>query len=292
VRHGLGMSDLVLIFWTWYVVVRMAQWLWSRRKIARRERLAADWPVGSGKVSSGWVLPYASQLTVTYKMALPAYHIDTWKHDFSSKGEAEHAKNLLTGWECPVRYNPACEDQTTLMWADVQARLASVPYVPVVKPLTQAGYRWMMAWVVLGLGGLATCLTVYGIVMAGSSACLCAVFIGLMGGFIVVGPAAATIWSRLAGPVPVGGFLRRMWTVMDVWERWAIGLSLLWAIANLIYWPMMRGVSRGGDLSDRAAVGMLLVPVMSAYLLCGLGAVKALRQRKLVAEAVGSAALA
>ena len=146
-RHGFGVVDLGLALSSWLLIVRLTQWLWLRRKTAGIERLAADWPVVPGTVSGvsvGGTAFTPARVAVTYKSVLRGYVIDSWKHDFSSRGEAEHAKKLLMGWECPVRYNPVREEETTLMWADVKARLASEPYVPVVKPLTRAGYRWLL----------------------------------------------------------------------------------------------------------------------------------------------------
>jgi hypothetical protein len=279
--------------WITFVVVRLAMFMWSRWKAARMERLAADWPVMAGKVCGASVRPYSSRLTVTYKSAVRGYVIDSWKHDFTRRAEAEHAKAALTGWECPVRYNPACEDQTTLMWADVRARLASVPYVPEIKPLTRAAYRWVIVLAVAGLGGLAACLTVSGMAMAGTSVCLCDAAIVLMIASIVMVPVAFGMWGKLAEVVPDGWFPRRMWKVMDVWERWALGLAALGMVVSEAHFgPMMRAIPMNADISDKVMAGALLAVVMPVYLMCGLAALKMLRRPKPVAEAASSAALA
>jgi hypothetical protein len=257
------------------------------------ERLAVDWPVIAGRVSSAWMEPYSTRLTVTYKSAVRGYIIDSWKHDFASQSEAQHAKQALTGWECPVRYNPACEEQTTLMWADVQARLAGVPYVPEIKPLTRAGYRFVIGLAVAGLGGLAACLTVYGVAMANPSACLCLAEICLLIASLVLFIAGIGMWGKLAEAIAPAWFPIRMWRVMDAWEGWALGVALVAMVVSVKHFtPMWRAIPINGDVPDKVMAGVWLAMVTPVYLMCGLAALKMLRRRKPVTEAASSAALA
>lgn len=285
------LSDVLILCWAWFVVVHLTQFAVRGWKRAGLERRAVDWPVVAGRISSAWVEPYSTRLAVTYKSAVRGYMIDSWKHGFASRSEAEHAKQALTGWECPVRYNPDCEEQTTLMWADVKARLASVPYVPQIKPLRRGAYRITTGLAVAGLGGLAACLAVYGMAMANTSVCLCNAEMFLLAASFVLFVIGMGMWGKLAEAVAPAWFPIRVWRAMDAWERWALGLALVAMGVSVEHFiPMWRAVPMNGDVPDKAMAGVLLALAMPVYLMCGLAALKTLRQRKPVAEAAASAA--
>jgi hypothetical protein len=294
VWHKFELSDVNLVCWSGFAVFQLASFLWGRWKIARMDWLAADWPVVPGRVSSALIVaPYSSRLVVTYKSTAHGYMIDSWTRNFTSKRQAEHAKQALTGWECPVRYNPACEEQTTLMWADVRARLASVPYVPEIKPLTRAAYRWVIGLAAAGLGGLAACLTVYGMAMVNTSICLCDAEVCLLIASVAIFIVGMGMWAKLAEAVQGVWFPIRIWRVMQRWERCALGLVVVAVVVSVKHFtPMWRAIPINGDIPDKVMAGVWLAMVVPVYLMCGLAALKMLRVRKPVAEAVGSAALA
>jgi hypothetical protein len=296
VLYKFGLSDLYLVLFAWFLVLRLTQFLWSRWKTAKRERQAETWPVLAGKVSSvnaGLWPPTPVRLVVTYKSTAGEYLIDSWTRDFASKSEAVHAKRALTGWECPVRYNPAYPEQTTLLWTDVKARLASVPYVLEIKPLRRGAYRIATGFAVAGLGGLAACLAIYGMAMANTSVCLCNAEIFLLAASVVLFLVGMGMWGKLAEAVPPAWFPIRMWRVMDGWERWLLGAALVAMVVSVAHFlPMWRAIPMNGDVPDKAMAGVLLAMVMPVYLMCGLAALKTLRLRKPVVEAAGSAALA
>jgi hypothetical protein len=131
-HRGFGLSQFFLVAWPVVVVWRIALGVRGRRKVERRERLAAEWPSVAGKVRSGWVkkAEMGWRLTLNYDAFESGHGIELWQHDFASKGEAEHATRVLTGKACRVHYNPESEGEITLLWSEVQTLLAAEPYVP------------------------------------------------------------------------------------------------------------------------------------------------------------------
>ncbi len=116
---------------------------WRR---TRFEEEAVAWPAVDGRVHGGSVVavPYAGfRLKLTYDAFGTGHGVGLWGRSFKSRGEAEHARDVLTGQACRVHWNPADERDTTLVWSDVQTLLSRQPYVATMAPLSAVGYRWL-----------------------------------------------------------------------------------------------------------------------------------------------------
>jgi hypothetical protein len=288
-RHGFGMTDVMLIAWTGFLVARLLPGILALRKATRRELLADGWPTVPGKIRGGTVTMADGRwrLTLSYDAFDSGQGIDLWWHNFASKDQAEHARRALIGRGCAVHYNPERDGDTTLLWSEVKALLAEVPYVPHLVRLGRVGHRWLLGLAVLAIAGFSASATLFGIAMWGSSTCVCDAMVCLVIAAPVVLLASMAPMSRMLVVAPEEGMLRRVGFVLNGWQRWAIAVAAIGTMVSLAhYGPMFRALGMDAEIPDKVFAGAVGVLAIPAYLVATILAVEGLRRLRPVEETV------
>jgi hypothetical protein len=289
-RHGFGMTGVMLIVWTGILLARVVPAILRQRKAARREALAVGWPAVRGKVRGGSVTMADGRwrLTLSYDAFENGHGIELWSHDFRSKDEAEYTRRALIDRDCVVHCNSEFADDTTLLWSEVTALLADDPYVPQLIRLGRVGYRWLVGLAVVAVAGLSASVTLFGVAMWGSSSCVCEAMLALFFAAPVVLILSTVPMTRMMVVAPREGVWRRLGFVVNRWQRWAIGVALVGAVVSVAHFgPMFRALGMDADIPDRVfagAVGVIAIPV---FLYAAIVAVEGLRRLRPVEETVG-----
>jgi hypothetical protein len=230
-------------------------------------------------VRGGWVK--LRRLTLLYNYSEGGYGNETWSRDFASNLEAQHAKQAMQDRECAVHYNPEREGETTLLWSEVKAILDRDPYVPRLVRLGRVGYRWLVGLAAAAVAGLSASLTLYGVAMSGSSACVCeAVTVLLMASPMVL------IVSLI--PLSRAGMPQSWKFVLKGWKGVAMAVVLVGVAVSLAHFgPAFRALPRNAEVPDKVFAGVAGALAVPVYLLAAIFAVEGLQRLRPVEERVG-----